>query len=415
MTLDATDAACLNRIDGPRLVDRAIGWCGVNSGSRNAAGLASTLTVLRQELKSLGGEVETVALPPITEVGADGVVRSIASSPALRLRVRPDAPTQVALTGHFDTVYPADSPFQTVSTRSDGALNGPGIADMKGGLSVMLGALEAFEYHPAADRLGWTVLISPDEETGSLGSAPLLAELGARAHVGLTFEPALADGRLASARKGSGNFHVVVRGRSAHAGRAFAEGRNAVVAAARLSTALHALNGEREGVTVNVARIDGGAPLNQVPDVAVVRFNLRLPDAPSGEWALAEFDRIVASAFEEGITAELHGGLTRPPKPFVPAQQTLFEAAREAAQTLGQSLDWQPSGGVCEGNNLFAAGCPGIDTLGVRGGDLHSEEEHAWPDSFAERARLSALLLIRLAKGEIDGPGLRRALASDVA
>ncbi|CAN5303037.1 hydrolase [soil metagenome] len=415
MSLNPQDAACLDRIDGDALVARAAQWAQINSGSRNRPGLERMLAALKPELERLGGEVETTPLPTVTEVGADGVVRSVESAPALRLRLRPEATTQVALTGHYDTVYPADSPFQTVTTRADGALNGPGIADMKGGLSVMIGALAAFETHADAHRVGWTVLISPDEETGSLGSAPLLAELGARAHVGLTFEPALADGRLASARKGSENFHLVVWGRSAHAGRAFAEGRNAVAAAARAAVALHALNGRREGVTVNVARIDGGAPLNQVPDAAVVRFNLRLPDEAAGVWALAEFDRITAETAADGVTAELHGGLTRPPKPFVPAQQALFEAARDAAGELGQTLDWQPSGGVCEGNNLFAAGCPGVDTLGVRGGDIHSEAEHAWPDSFAERARLTTLLLIRLATGEIDGPGLRAALGRDLS
>ncbi len=414
MSLSPHDAACLDRIDGQRLIDRATDWCAVNSGSRNRPGLARMLALLKPELDRLGEEAEVVALAPTTGVGVDGIVREVASAPALRLSMRPHAPTQVALTGHFDTVYPSETSFQTVARRADGALNGPGIADMKGGLSVMIGALAAFETHPDAHRLGWTVLISPDEETGSLGSAPLLAELGARAHVGLTFEPALADGRLASARKGSGNFHLVVRGRSAHAGRAFAEGRNAVAAAAQAAAALHALNGVREGVTVNVARIDGGAPLNQVPDAAVVRFNLRLPDEASGQWALAEFARITAETTSDGITADLHGGLTRPPKPFVPAQKTLFAAARDAAEALGQSLEWQPSGGVCEGNNLFAAGCPGIDTLGVRGGDIHSEAEHAWPDSFAERARLTTLILIRLATGEIDGPALRAALSQGV-
>ena len=128
---------------------------------------------------------------------------------------------QAVLTGHYDTVYPKESPFQTVRTREDGALWGPGVADMKGGISVMLAALEAFEAHPDKARVGYRVLLSPDEEIGSPGSAPLLERLGREGHVGLTYEPALADGTLAGARKGSGNFHILVRGRSAHAGRDF--------------------------------------------------------------------------------------------------------------------------------------------------------------------------------------------------
>ena len=407
------DAEVLERIDGPALVERAAAWCAVNSGSRNLAGLAEMADRLLPELARFDAQLEAITLPPSTEVEGDGRVREAATGAALRLAVRPDAPVQVALTGHYDTVYPADSTFQAVRTRDDGALNGPGIADMKGGLSVMLGALAAFETHPLRERVGWTVLISPDEETGSLSSGRLLHALGARAHLHMTYEPAMdGAGALAGARKGSGNFHLVVRGRAAHAGRDFASGRGAVAAAARIAAALHALNGERDGVTLNIARIDGGAPLNQVPDVAVIRFNVRLPDPADAAWIAAEIARVAQAEAGEGIATELHGGITRPPKPFTAAQAAVFGAVREAGAALGQPIVWAASGGVCEGNNLFAAGCPGVDTLGVRGGAIHTLDEHAWPESFGERARLSALLLIRIARGEIDAPAIRRLAAS---
>jgi len=412
MRLEPADRVMLDMLaeQGPALVSRAVDWCAINSGSRNLAGLAHMAEPLVATMEAIG-PVERIALAETQEVGADGALRAVATGAALRLRVRPDAPVQIALTGHYDTVYPAETRFREVVTRADGALHGPGIADMKGGISVMLGALAAFERHPLADRLGYTVLLSPDEETGSLASAPLLAELGAAAHVGMTYEPALADGTLVSARKGSGNFHVRVTGRAAHAGRDFASGRNAILAAARIAQALGALNGQREGVTINVARIDGCAPLNMVPDVAVLRFNARLPDVESEAWLMQGIEEALAEGRGDGLGAELHGGITRKPKPFVPAQQQLFAAVRATGALIGQSLAWAPSGGVCEGNNLFAAGLPGIDTLGVRGGDIHSEREYAWGESFAERARLSALLLAKLADGSIDGPALRRALA----
>ena len=392
------------------IVSRAIGWCAINSGSRNLAGLQEMAEPLVSAMEAIG-PVQRLPLADTQEVGPDGAIRTVSTSDALQLRVRPEAPIQIVLTGHYDTVYPAETRFREVVTRADGALHGPGIADMKGGISVMLAALAAFEAHPLAGRLGYTALLSPDEETGSLASAPLLADLGATGHVGMTYEPALADGTLVSARKGSGNFHVRVTGRAAHAGRDFASGRNAILAAARIAQALDALNGQREGVTVNVARIDGGAPLNMVPDIAVLRFNARLPDEAAETWLMQGIAEALAEGRVDGIEAELHGGITRKPKPFVPAQQALFAAVREAGALIGQSLAWAPSGGVCEGNNLFAAGLPGIDTLGVRGGDIHSEREYAWPESFVERARLSALILAKLAEGSIDGPALRRALS----
>lgn len=409
MRISNPDQAVLDHVAARReaIIDRAVAWSNLNSGSRNAAGLAAVLDALEAEGRRLPASVERVPTRGSTTVGDDGAVRTEAHADALRITARPDAPIQIVLTGHYDTVYPADSRFQAVATRADGALNGPGIADMKGGISVMLAALEAFETHPDRARLGWTVLLSPDEEIGSPASAPLLAELGARGHLGLTYEPALADGTLAGARKGSGNFHLIVTGRAAHAGRAFDEGRNAVAGAAMIAARLHALNGEREGVTVNVAKISGGGALNVVADNAVVRFNVRTPDRASADWITAEIDAIAAAPPFEGLTLDLHGGFTRPPKPMDAAQTALFEAVRDAGALLGQDIAWKPSGGVCEGNNLHAAGLPNIDTLGVRGGDIHSEAEFAWPDSFVERAQLSALILCKVASGEIDAPKLK--------
>ncbi|QBX37590.1 hydrolase [Brevundimonas sp. S30B] len=395
-----------------RIVGRAVDWANLNSGSRNRGGLEAVLDALEAEARRVLPEaaIVRIATTPAVVVGDDAVAREEAYSDALSLSIRPQAPIQVVLTGHYDTVFPIDSAFQTVAVRADGALNGPGIADMKGGISVILAALEAFETHAAKGGVGWTVLLSPDEEIGSPGSASLLAELGARGHLGLTYEPALADGSMAGARKGSGNFHLIVRGRSAHAGRAFHEGANAVAGAAAVAVALHALNGQHEGVTVNVAKISGGAALNVVADHAVVRFNVRVPDAEAADWIAKQVDAIAAQPPFEGLSLELHGGFTRPPKPMDAAQSALFEAVRQAGELLGQSIRWAPSGGVCEGNNLHAAGLPNIDTLGVRGGDIHSDQEFAWPDSFVERAQLSALILCKVASGEIDAPGLKALL-----
>jgi glutamate carboxypeptidase len=297
-----------------------------------------------------------------------------------------------------------------VQTRADGALHGPGIADMKGGISVMLAALQGFEGHPDARNLGYRLLLSPDEEIGSVASAPVLAEFGALGHVGMTYEPAMSDGSLAGQRKGSGNFHVRIAGRAAHAGRDFASGRNAIAAAARIASRLDALNGQRDGVTVNVARIDGGAPLNMVPDNAVLRFNARFPGDADRRWLEFSVEEALRAERREGIVIDLHGGVTRAAKPFNTAQAQLFSAVKDAGALLGQDIAWKASGGVCEGNNLFAAGLPNVDTLGVRGGDIHSDKEFAWPQSFAERAQLSALILMKLASGQIDGPGLRAAM-----
>jgi glutamate carboxypeptidase len=412
MTLVAAERAMLEGVAAraDSIVARAVAWCAVNSGSRNLEGLERQRALLADAFSVLPGTVTAEPLQPSEEVDAAGR-RTLHQHPeAVKATVRPEAPVQVVLTGHYDTVYSAEASFQEVRRRADGALHGPGVADMKGGISVMLAALEAFETSAEAANVGYRVLLSPDEEIGSPASASLLAELGRTGHLGLTYEPAMGEGALASSRKGSCNFSVVVRGRAAHAGRDFRAGRNAVAAAARLAAALDALNGRREGVTLNVARIDGGGPLNMVPDTAVVRFNARLPDAAAMAWIEQAVDGTVLACASDGVTFERHGGFTRPPKPVTAAQERLFGDVRRAAGDLGIDLQWKPSGGVCEGNNLFAAGLPNLDTLGVRGGDIHSENEHAWPDSFVERAQLSALVLARIATGAIDARAIRAAM-----
>ncbi|KQY96742.1 hydrolase [Brevundimonas sp. Root1423] len=409
MRIQPSDQLVLNHVAAREdiIVGRAIDWAGVNSGSRNTGGLAIMLDRLEAEARYLPAVVERVPTGASTSAGDDGVVRTEVHADALRITARPLAPIQIVLTGHYDTVFPADSSFQTVSTRPDGALNGPGIADMKGGISVMLAALEAFETHPDREQVGWTVLLSPDEEIGSPASAPLLAELGARGHIGMTYEPALADGTLAGARKGSGNYHLIVSGKAAHAGRAFHEGANAVAGAAILATRLHALNGQREGVTVNVAKISGGGALNVVADNAIVRFNVRVPDKAASDWIEAAVRDIASDLPFPGLVLHLLGGMTRAPKPMDASQTALFEAVRDTGALLGQTIAWKPSGGVCEGNNLHAAGLPNIDTLGVLGGDIHSGQEFAWPASFVERAQLSALILCKIASSEIDALKLK--------
>jgi glutamate carboxypeptidase len=389
------------------MVARTEAWSAINSGSYELAGLQRMRGPLADAFAALPGALTVDPLPPSQRVSADGEVIDIEHAPSIRVTVRGDAPIKIALTGHYDTVFPAAHPFQKPWREGD-VLRGPGTADMKGGLSLMLAALQAFEQLPGAKRVGYEVLMSPDEEIGSLGSATLLADLGKRAHVGMTYEPALADGALVDARKGSGNFSLSFHGRSAHAGRAFADGRNAVIAAAETAIALNQLNGQRDGVTFNVGAIDGGSPVNVVPDRAVLRLNVRAPDNDGAAWAQSEIKRI-ADAVEKrpGLSAHLHGGITRPPKPVTLAQAKIIAWTKTAGAALGLDLKFQASGGVCEGNNLAAAGCPNIDTLGPCGGNIHSDKEFALIPSFAERAKLSFLLLAGIERGVFDIADLR--------
>jgi glutamate carboxypeptidase len=190
----------------------------------------------------------------------------------------------------------------------------------------------------------------------------------------------------------------VVRGRSAHAGRNPEDGRNAILAAADLALRLE--RARRDGLSVNPARIDGGGPSNVVPELAVLRVNLRPRGPEEQALALQLIDEAVAGvSAERDVAIEVHGGVGRPPKPMTPQMERLFELVRTAGNDLGQAIGWKPSGGVCDGNNIAACGVPVVDTMGVRGGKIHSAQEYLIADSLAERAALSALTILRLAQG----------------
>jgi glutamate carboxypeptidase len=387
---------------------RTCAWSDMNTGSWNVSGLKAFSGHLADAFSELDADVRLAEAPGFESIDAKGQVETIHTGPILRVSSRPAAPIQVVLSGHYDTVFPPGT-FEGVTDLGDGRLNGPGLADMKGGLCVMLEALKAFEAGPLKDRLGYQIVVTPDEEIGNLASAPSLTEAArAGAHIGMTYEPAMDTGAMSGGRKGSAVFDIVLHGKAAHAGRAKEEGRSALEAAAELVVGLESLNGARDGVTVNVGSIDGGSPVNIVPQLAIVRFGARAPDGAAADWTVSQVQRLLDRATaRDGITGHLHGGFYRPPKPRNAAQQALFDAVHATGQSIGLDLEFIDTGGVCEGNNIFAAGVPNVDTLGVRGGCIHSNEEFVVVESFAERAILSALLLNRLADGRLDGARIK--------
>jgi len=394
--LSSNEREAVERASAEPMLDQVLAWAAVNSGSRNLAGLERMAELLADAFAALPGVLRLESAEPVDAVETDGRTIKLKHGRHLHLTVRPTAPLQLLFTGHMDTVFAADHAFQDTRWIEHGVLNGPGVADMKGGLAVMLSALKAVERSPGADRVGYEVVINSDEEVGSLSSASLLARAAKGKRAALTYEPAaLPDGTLAGARPGSGNFAIVVRGRSAHAGRNPEDGRNALLAAADLALRLDRL--KRDGLTVNPSRIEGGSPSNVVPDLAILRVNLR-PRTPQIEAiARREIDDAVAAVTaERDVRIELNGGFGRPPKPLTPDAEALFELVKQAGADLGQQIGWQPSRGVCDGNNIAACGVPVVDTMGVRGGKIHSMEEFLIAESLAERASLSALTILRL-------------------
>ena len=372
-------------------------WAAINSGSGNLDGLATTANLLADAFSALPGEVTLVEPEPVDRVLSDGTVTTVAHGRHLLMTVRPECRAQLLLTGHMDTVFPADHHFQTLRWLDDSTLNGPGVADMKGGIAVMLAALQAAESSGKLAQTGYQILINSDEEVGSPSSAQLIAQLAQNKLAALTYEPALPDGTLAGERGGSGNFSIIISGKSAHAGRNPDDGRNALLAAADLALRLKQLS--REGLSVNPAKIDGGGPNNVVPDHAILRVNFRPRTPEIVQQTDVDLRRIIADIeHEHDVRAHLHGSFGRPPKPIDDEAAKLFGLVKQCGADLGITVAWRSSGGVCDGNNIAACGVPVVDTMGVRGGSIHSSDEFLIVESLVERAQLSALTIMRLSE-----------------
>jgi len=234
--LSVADEAAIERLKdrSTAMIDKTVAWSGINTGSTNTEGLKAFAPQLADGLSVLEADIRLDAPEPFSHITAKGETETIETGPIIRVQSRPDAPLQVVMSGHYDTVFPPESGFTSVTDLGNGRLNGPGLADMKGGLCLMIEALRTFELGPMRDTIGYQIVITPDEEIGNFASAQALTEAASSgAMIGMTYEPCMESGAMSGGRKGSAVFDVVLKGRAAHAGRAHAEGRSAIAAAAR--------------------------------------------------------------------------------------------------------------------------------------------------------------------------------------
>ena len=403
----------------------------IPTGQDHRPGLSRMHDLFADRLRGLGAEVESIpgrARPAWLEIRAEadvdetGDVAPDEPPPTLvaTARVGDDAEaTRSILCGHFDTVHPPTGPFQSMTSIGEGRAAGPGVMDMKGGLVVMLSALEVLaELGRPTD---WTVVLVPDEETGTYHSERTLVDVARGHDVGLVFEPALADGSLVVERMGSGSFMIESHGRAAHVGRAFTDGRSAVVALAKAIVEVSALADPDRGRIVNIGPMHGGGVTNAVPHHARAWGNVRYPDpetqrALEGEIhdAIARLDASLREQDPDAASVAVRTSFIRPAKPETAEVLALAARARQISEAMGHPMPFASTGGACDGNLLQAAGVPTIDTLGVRGGGMHRPDEFIELASLAERATLLAILLHRLDRdGFGDRGGSSRRIPGD--
>jgi glutamate carboxypeptidase len=382
-------------------------WVALNTGTFNTAGLEAFAPLLATRLQELGFAVTIESGTALDWPDRKDFRTGPLIVAERKAEIAPERARHFLLSGHFDTVFEPDSPFQTLAPDPNDPTRarGPGALDMKGGLVVLLYALRALSESGDLARADYTVLLNSDEELGSLGSRPRIEAEAKRAQVGLVFEAARENGEMARSRSGVGQFHLAVDGVAAHAAASERNGKSAILALAKKVIAIEALTDFTRGLILNVGTIYGGTKRNIVPAHAGAWIDLRYEDAAQGEAAKRELEKIAAADDFPGTKATLWGMLHRPPKPATRETDDLLAAHRAIARELGlPTPDAAHSAGVTDGSLMAAAGLPTLDSMGVRGGGAHTDQEFVVLRSLSERATLAALLLRRL--GRAPGPGL---------
>jgi len=204
-------------------------------------------------------------------------------------------------------------------------------------------------------------------------------------------EPALPDGALKTWRKGTGNFAVVVRGRSTHAGADHESGVNAIEEMAHQVMALQKLTHYKNGTTVNVGVIKGGTRSNVVPDECSVEVDIRVLTPTEADSTYTAITSL--KPFNPKASVTVSGGLNRPPMPRTALIAQAFTQAQQIATSLGLTITEGGTGGASDANFVAPLGIPVLDGLGPIGYGAHSEREHIVIKSFPERTALLAAIL----------------------
>ncbi len=359
---------------------------------------------LAQDFANLGIDFEKVDLPDLKLLGDREDWDRAPTGPALLWHHHASLPKskRILLMIHYDTVYPAGTNpskcrIDQDPTSMQQRLVGPGVADAKGGIAVIALATQAMLKFGLLDDIGLSILLNPDEEIGSTASAGIIKELCPQFGSALLFEPSLPDGSLVANRKGSGNFSIVVRGKSAHAGRNPETGRNAIVRLAQLIDYAQGLHRPNDGITVNFGKIGGGGALNRVPDYATAQLNVRATNPNAQLKFESELKRIGEKFSTDGYTVQTLGEFHCPPKLVSPAIARVQQWVEQATSLAGQpTVQWRDTGGACDGSKLAAWGLPNIDTMGVSGDHLHSPDEFMITSSLADSA-IRTMLTVQLA------------------
>ncbi len=340
--------------------------------------LDASATLLEQRVTEIGGRVQR----HVTEAGTH-----------LEARFGPDGARPVLVLAHYDTVWPRGTALSRPFSLADGVIAGPGVSDMRGGLVAAVTAIEALSALGALTR-PVVLLLTADEESGSVTSEDLIVRIGRDAAAVLVPEPPLPDGGLKTKRKGVLTYRLSVTGRSSHAGLDPERGVSAVHELFDVAQASRALANPREGTTVNVGVVGGGTHANVVAADAWADIDVRVANAAEHQRVEAWFSSLVPTAPGAEVSVELRH--VRPPMERTQAIGAAASRAKEFAQLLGLELTDGAAGGGSDSNFLAQYDVPIVDGLGPQGGGAHAVDEHIVLESLLERVALIALLVAHL-------------------
>ena len=306
-------------------------------------------------------------------------------------RSRDTAGKPVLLLGHLDTVWPIGTLPSMPCRIRDGRLWGPGVLDMKAGVAM---ALTAIHMLSDANLLRGEILflLNSEEEVGSPVSRPITERLARESAAVFVLEPAQGLA-YKTARKGTGNWRVDIKGVAAHAGVDFEKGASAIRELARVVDTVSGWTGFRAGVTVSVGLAGGGSKTNVVPPEAWAEVDVRIArkaDAPIIERRFAGL-----KPTDKRCSLAVTGGINRPPMERTRGTVALFRQARALAAELGFALDEAATGGASDGNFTSALGVPTLDGMGAVGEGAHARHESVFLEHLAPRTALLAGMLAR--------------------
>jgi glutamate carboxypeptidase len=382
MKTDEPSPAFLNYFEqrSHQLIDFARWLVEQESMSREPQPLDRIGQSYAEKLSDIGGKIDLLREPRF--------------GTTVRARFDPNPKTngkQLLIVGHLDTVWPhgtlAVRPFRI----ADGKAFGPGIFDMKAGVTIATFAIRAIRELGRQLQRPITVLMTCDEETGSHFSRDVIEEEGKSAVAALVLEPPIPGGRVKTARKGVGEFELIVRGKSAHAGNDPRSGVSAVTELANQVLEVNKLADYQRGTTLNVGVVRGGVLPNVVAAEARASIDMRYQNEDEGQRIMEAMQTL--TPFLPGARIEVRGGINRPPMVRTPEVGALFEQAKKIASEIGYDLEEGSVGGGSDGNFIAALGVPVLDGLGVDGAGAHAEHEHIIIGDMPRRAAILARLI----------------------